>query len=219
MTGCFAPLNLSYDSAKTLDKGQLEVQGAYSRYYAANDTLSSALINDNYGFTVGYGITDKFTMKFRYEYMKPTVTFQKIFGDISDSFKGMNSMSYFEVNNKLRLVKDNLSLSLPLGAYIYNSTVFDIKNGGMGWLSFDPRLYISFFRSTNIFELTIVPKAHVLVGSFGGYGMLGISLGIGLSSNLDRWAIRPEIGYDKYLSFGVGASVNFNTIKKTETAK
>jgi hypothetical protein len=213
MTGCFAPVNLSYDSAKTLNKGQIEVQGMYSKYDVTNDTLSTALINQNYGISFGYGFTDKYTVKARYEYIDPTITFQKVFGDISDEFNGMNSMSYFEINNKLMLIKNTLSLSLPLGAYFYNSKVIDARNGGMGWLSFDPRVYLTFFRSTNIFELSLIPKLHVLFGTFGGYVTPGISLGIGLSSNLDRWSIRPEIGYDKYLSFGVGASINFNTIK------
>jgi hypothetical protein len=211
--GCFAPVNLTYDSAKTLNKGQIEVQGMYSRYNVTNDTLSSALINQNYGISLGYGITDRYTMKIRYEYIDPTVTFQKVFGDISEDFKGMNSMSYFEVNNKLMLVKNNLTLGLPVGAYFYNTKMLDVKNGGMGWFTFDPRLYITFFRSTKFFELSVVPKLHCLFGAFGGYVTPGISLGMGLSSNLDKWAFRPEIGYDKYLSFGAGLNFNFNTIK------
>jgi hypothetical protein len=213
MGGCFAPVNLTYDSAKTLNKGQLEIQGMYSSYNVTNDTLKTALINSNYGGSIGYGITDKYTMKIRYEYIDPTITFQKVFGEISEDFTGMNSMSYFEVNNKLMFIKNNLSLSLPVGAYFYNSKVVDVKNGGMGWFTFDPRLYVTFFRKTNIFELSVIPKLHVLVGTFGGYVMPGISLGMGFSSNLDKWSVRPEIGYDKYISFGVGASINFNTIK------
>ena len=213
MTGCFAPINLSYESAKTLDKGQIEARGMYSRYNVMNDTLETSLINQNYGVSLGYGFTDKYTVKARYEYISPTITFQKIFDEINEEFNEMNSMSYFEIDNKLMLINNTLSISLPLGAYFYNTKAVDIKNGGMGWLSFDPRVYLSFFRKTDIFELTIIPKLHVLFGTFGGYVTPGISLGIGLSSDLDRWAIRPEIGYDKYLSFGVGASVNFNTGK------
>jgi hypothetical protein len=213
MAGCFAPVNLSFDSAKTLNKGQIEVQGMYSRYDVTNDTLATALINQNYGISVGYGFTDKYTLKARYEYIDPTITFQKIFDEINEEFNEMNSMSYFEINNKLMLIDNTLSISLPLGAYFYNTKAIDIKNGGMGWFSFDPRVYVTFFRSTNIFELSLVPKLHVLFGTFGGYVTPGISLGIGLSSDLDRWSIRPEIGYDKFLSFGIGASVNFNTVK------
>ena len=42
--------------------------------------------------------------------------------------------------------------------------------------------------------------------------MPGLSLGIGLSNNLDQWAIRPEVGFDGNLNFGVG--VNYNFTKK-----
>jgi hypothetical protein len=127
------------------------------------------------------------------------------------------SLSYIEINNKLRLAKENLALSLPLGAYFYNRSV---TNGGFGMMmSVDPRLYISFFRSTNVFELTLVPKMHIFFGSGGGGLYPGVSLGMGFSGNLDKWAIRPEIGYDAFLSFGVGASINFNTKKKTESGK
>jgi len=80
-------------------------------------------------------------------------------------------------------------------------------------LTFCPKGLSLLFRKTDIFELTVVPKLHVLFGTFGGYVTPGISLGIGLSSDLDRWSIRPEIGYDTYLSLGVGASFNFNTGK------
>jgi hypothetical protein len=221
MAGCFAPINLTYDSAKTLDKGQIQVKGNYSRYNVmektVNDTSYSGLINENFGFSIGYGISDKFTMSAKYEYMKPTITFQKIFGEISEDFNGMNSMSYFEIDNKLNLVENNLAISLPLGAYFYNTKVLEQAKGGMGWFSFDPRLYVTFFRKTNIFELSIIPKLHILFGSFGGYVQPAISLGMGFSSNLDRWAIRPEIGLDQYFSFGVGANFNFNTIKPTSS--
>jgi hypothetical protein len=213
--GCFAPLNLSYDSAKNLDKGQLEIQGAYSRYYAPNDSLPSTLINTNWGFSLGYGITNRYTLKFRYEYISPSNIFKDVF-DTKD-FNNLFSLSYFEINNKLQLAKDNLAISLPLGAYFFNRSAL---NGGFGlMMSFDPRLYISFFRSTNVFELSIIPKVHVIFGSGAGALNPGISLGMGFSSNLNKWAIRPELGYDRFLSFGLGANINLNTTKKSETGK
>jgi hypothetical protein len=33
----------------------------------------------------------------------------------------------------------------------------------------------------------------------------------GLSSNLDKWAFRPEIGYDGCFSFGLGLDYHLNT--------
>lgn len=218
LEGCFAPINLNYDSAKNLQEGQIEAQGAYSRYYITGDSIgTTAFMNNNYGFTVGYGITDKYTIKLRYERISPSSTFNDIFGDdISDEFKDMSSMNYFELNNKIQILNDKLALGLPLGIYTFSQSSLD--EGGLGWVCFDPRLFITFFRSTDIFELTFVPKLHAMLGSFGGYAQFGISMGVGLSSDLDRWAIRPEIGYDKFLSFGVGANFNFNT-KKSVPAK
>lgn len=215
LVGCFAPLNLSYDSARTLDKGQIELQGAYSRYYAPNDSLPSTLINSNWGFSLGYGVTNRYTLKLRYEYISPSSIFKNVF-DTKD-YNNLFSLSYIEINNKLRLVKENLAISLPIGAYFYNRSA--LKGGFGSMMSFDPRLYISFFRSTNVFELSIVPKLHVLFGSGGGAFYPGVSLGMGFSSDLNKWAIRPELGYDSFLSFGVGANINFNTTKKTDSSK
>jgi hypothetical protein len=206
--GCFAPLNLSYDSAKTLDKGQIEIQGAYSKYYAPRDSLGLTLINNNFGFSLGYGITDKYTLKLRYEFITPSSLFKEIFND--KNYSDVFSMSYFEINNKFQLAKNNLAISLPLGVYKYNKSSL---GAGFGLFSFDPRLYITLFRPTNVFDLTIIPKAHILFGSGGGGVFPGLSVGMGFSSNLDRWAIRPEIGFDGFISFGVGANINLNTIK------
>jgi hypothetical protein len=218
LTGCFVPVNLSYDSAKTLDKGQLEVQGSWSQYNVMNDsTYETAKLNQNFGGSVGYGVTDKYTMKLRYEYISYNSVFRDIFdgdgSDLSTDLSSLTSMSYFELNNKLRLYKHNLSVGLPLGFYVYNKSLLSNGEIGLGWICFDPKFYISFFRKSKYFELTVIPKAHIMFGNFGFYGQLGISAGMGFSSNLDRWAIRPEIGYDKFLSFGVGVNYNFNLIK------
>jgi hypothetical protein len=209
MAGCFAPLNLNYDNAKTLDKGQIETQGSYSRYNAPNDSLSTTLINSNWGFSLGYGITDKYTIKLRYEYIKPSSIFKNVFDD--KNYGDLFSLSYIEVNNKIRLSRESLSLSLPLGVYFYNRSV---SRGGFGLImSLDPRLYITFFSSSKYFDLTLIPKVHILLGTGAGGLFPGLSLGMGFSSNIDKWAIRPEIGYDSFLSFGIGATINFNTIK------
>ena len=54
---------------------------------------------------------------------------------------------------------------------------------------------------------------HVFIGD--GVGILpAINLGLGLSSNLDKWAIRPEIGYDRYFTFGVGVNYNIKPKKR-----
>lgn len=219
LTGCFAPVNLTYESARMLDEGQIELQGSYSRYYVLNDEeVETANLNNNFGFAAGYGVSDKYTMKIRFEHMDMTPDFNTIFGDDDgendDIWNDLEKMNFFEINNRIRLKEDVLAISVPVGFYFYTS--FDTENpSGFGYFSIDPRLYLTLFGSSDIFELTVSPKIHVLVAGFGGIAAYpGISLGVGLSSDLNRWAIRPEIAYDRFLSFGVGASFNFNTVRK-----
>ena len=70
----------------------------------------------------------------------------------------------------------------------------------------DPRVYFTLFSSSGTFELNLVPKVHLLL--LEGIGVTpGINVGLGFSSNLNKWAIRPEMGYDGYFSFGIGVSV------------
>lgn len=222
-TGCFAPVNLTYDSARTLSGGEIQVKGMYSRYYEPRDNEVSAgdtsvyggFLNQNFGFGVSYGISDRYSLGVRYEYLQPTATFQGTFADIADYFNGMNSFNYFEIDNKISLKKNKVAVSLPLGAYVFSSDNENSHRMGLGWFSFDPRLYLTFFSSSKVFEMSVIPKAHCLFGSFGAAVLPGISIGAGFSNDLDRWSIRPEAGYDGYLSFGVGASFNLGTGKNT----
>ena len=54
LSGCFAPSNLTYESARTLDKGCMDVQANYSKYYySKDDTLDYKNSNNNFGFKLG----------------------------------------------------------------------------------------------------------------------------------------------------------------------
>ena len=219
LTGCFAPLNLTYDSARMLDEGKIELQGSYSRYIAVSDSaVQTANLNNNFGFALGYGVGQKYTIKFRYERMNMTPEFNEIFqNDDGENILGeLSSMNYFEIENKILLKDGILALGLPVGIYSYGKISAD-QQGGLGWLSFDPRLYITMFGTSDNFELTLIPKIHVMVAGFGGIAVFpGISVGMGLSSDLDKWAVRPEIGYDRFLSFGVGVNFNLNAGRSSD---
>ena len=69
-----------------------------------------------------------------------------------------------------------------------------------------PRFFFTLRKGDN-FEFNVIPKARIFI-SEGASFMPGISVGFGISKNLDRWAIRPEIGYDSYFSLGIGLSVH-----------
>lgn len=214
LSGCVVvPVNLSYESARMLDKGQIQLQGSYSRYNTVKDT--SANLCNNFGFAAAYGVSEKYSIGVRYEHLDMTPAFGDVFdSEDTEDFSQILKMNYIEVNNRIRLKEDFIAIGIPVGMYIVNDVIDTEENfNSWGYFFIDPRIYFTFFAKSDIFELSIVPKVHIIAGFLGAQVIPGISLGIGLSSDLNKWAIRPEIGYDKYLSFGVGVNFNINTIK------
>ncbi|MCB9285406.1 MAG: hypothetical protein H6563_15175 [Lewinellaceae bacterium] len=77
---------------------------------------------------------------------------------------------------------------------------------------FDPRLIYT-YKANNYFSLSVIPKVHLFFGEGDAFLMPGITLGFGLSSNLDKWALRPEVGYDGFLYGGLGFCYFVNNVK------
>jgi hypothetical protein len=77
---CIIPVNLSFDSAKMIKKGDVEFQGN-SSYYAEDEQY-------NFGAKVGLGVSDKYNVKIRYEAFTSASTYDG---------------SYIEVENKIKL--------------------------------------------------------------------------------------------------------------------
>lgn len=198
LNGCLAPVNLTYESARVLKKGQVDIQGNYSRYYYPEGFANTGgLTNSNYGAKLGYGITDNYTLKFRYEHL--TVPSQEwlvnILGPITTSEVGLD---YFEVENKIRFRNSRSAIGLPIAYY-----------SSIDLFLFDPRWYITFPNQKNTFEVSVIPKAHIFIGE-EIVGTPGLCIGMGFSSDLDRWAFRPEAGWDGYFSFGAALTFNLS---------
>jgi len=203
-TGCFAPINSVFESAKMLEDGEIDLQGSYSTYYTTfdDDDFSSGNTNNNIGVGVGYGVSDKVNMKLRYE--RINIKAQK-FTFLDDEIGGGNShLNYFELSGKFQLKQDKIAFSLPLGLYtqqLDESALFVL----------DPRFIFTFSKNDK-FEFNVIPKAHIFIGD--GVGIMpGLNLGLAFSNDLNKWAIRPEIGYDFYFTFGVGVNYYLDSNK------
>ncbi len=198
-TACFAPINSVYEDACMLKKGQVELQGNASMYsfpFAAFEEDISFITNYNYGGMVGFGVSDKVNLRLRYEHLY-WKWWNEDFGDIfGDDIENVPGWHYAEASAKFGLIPDRLAISTPLGIYLVD---------GEHLFVFDPRLIYTFRPSDN-FSLSIVPKAHIFFGEGGAFAMPGLSLGFGLSSDLNKWAIRPEVGFDFYFYLGAGFS-------------
>ena len=203
ISSCVTPVNLNFESSRMLEKGDIEFQVSGSTYQGHNGPLSNIdLQQSNFGVKLGIGVTEKYNIKFKFESLNPGNEFIDNDDDLITDF--YFASTFIEFDNKISL-GDGAALSLPLGVY----------EGGL--IQFDPRFYFTFAPSDK-FELTFIPKLHMYGFRFSSGSVIpGISIGAGFSSDLNRWSIRPEIGYDRMsLSAGISYSHIFRKKKKDE---
>lgn len=105
-----APVNNHFEKAGTLQKGNVELAGHFTTYSARVEGESEAA-NDNVGFRFGYGVSDNFDLKFRYERLIPAY--------ITDEFNGAN---YISIVPKVSLKKNTIAFLLPFSYYFYKIT-------------------------------------------------------------------------------------------------
>ena len=201
------PVNLSFENAAVLKKGQVELRASYAKY----GTDSSGKMTNNLGVHIGLGLSHRYTMQFQYEYLNNVYQEDPFNGDLNDMI--FNDFNYFAINSKIEINPGTLSIGIPIAFYIPSGILLDesIINT---WTSLGPRLYIT-HRFNKSVELNTVPKINFLVGNFGLGAQIipGLSIGLGLSSNLDAWAIRPEIGFARHPSIGIGYTYYFQKRK------
>lgn len=201
----FAPVNNQFEKAGTLKKGNVELAGSFSDY-SAGGLGGTEHTNSNFGLRAGYGITDKFDLKLRYERLVPRDGFggEDVFdeGDI-------RAVNYFSIIPKVSLIPQKLSLLVPLSQYSYKEET-DGKKIDRAFNSISPQIIYTLTGAKNKSDFSFGLKADCLLGNNGGGGvLLGTTLGAGFSSDLDKWAVRPEVGAlfiagGAYVSYGVG---------------
>lgn len=206
----FAPVNNQYEKAGTLKKGNIELSGNYTRYSGSGggETIST---NNNLGFRAGYGISDKFDLKLRYERLAPTNGFGlDLFDeDVNDDADGkIKAISYYSIVPKFALIPEKLSLLIPISHYSFQEEIEGEENGNLN--SIAPQLIYTLSNSKNKTDFSFGLKADCLFGNGGGGGvLLGTTIGAGFSSDLSKWAVRPEVGASflgggAFLSYGIG---------------
>lgn len=194
-----SPVGTHYDSAKSLKKNQLEASGSFTHYEVA-DEESNLVSNYNFGFRVGYGISDQFDVKIRYEILTP------IDNEAGDF---LNPVHFGSIEPKLSFANNKLAFKLPLNIYsndfsTNSNPVFSISPAFMGTADL----------KKNIAESTLsLSYQHFFSEDL--ISLVGLNLGFGFSSNLEKWAIRPELGvlFGSHVFFGIGFNYNFDLAK------
>jgi hypothetical protein len=208
-----APVNASYEKAGTLGKGNVELSGNYTHYIVSGAGESEA-INNNYGFKAGYGLSDKFDLKLRYEKLMP------VDQEPGSKFK----VNYLSVIPKISLMDKKLSLLMPISRYNFKDEDLDGKEVKDHSYSIAPQIIRTFTSKANNADFSISLKGDYIINSGEDAEndfLLGFNVGAGFSNNLNKWAIRPEAGYlfkpgedIGFWNIGVGIQVILPTHKK-----
>jgi len=190
---------MTQDRAKTLGNKHFEVAGSYSQYVKATEK-SSDITNNNYGGRIGFGVSNNVDIKARYERL------------VSATENG-GAGNYLSLLPKISLWKDKIAIIVPVCSY-FNDVIFDSDSR----YTIAPEIIGTFTFGKNA-DITGTVKgdyafARTNIESDFYYGF---KLGMGVSSDLDKWALRPESGVlfnpgQAYTiwSYGVGLIYYFN---------
>ena len=201
-----APVHSTYEKASTLGKGGVELAGHYTHYSAGSEGTSQG-VNNNIGFRAGLGLTNNVDLKVRYEKLIP----------VEKPQNGTFNANYFSVIPKFGINLGKLAVFVPLSLYHFSAS----ENGGMSTssnsYSVAPHIIGTFTAKSNQVDFSPSANLEYIVNSGEGSEndfLIGFNIGAGFSSDLRKWAIRPELGYlfkpgesGHIWNFGVGLQV------------
>lgn len=170
---CIAP----YETARMLSKDELEIKAGYTNVNARSQG-ESLNISNGIGAGLGIGYSKRLNFKLRIEYL---------FSDIS-------ALQFVSAGIKLGLIKDRLAFGLPIWAFL---------GEGASSYGISPMLLLALTPpSAKKFEVNLGLRSDF---SFDEDldNTFGLNLGFGLSKDLNKWAVRPDLGL--YIGSGSGA--------------
>jgi hypothetical protein len=198
-----APVGNHFESASTVDKGNLKLGFSYSKSDIHLWGESSKL-NYNIGATVAYGVSDYFDVSITYANMSNN-------SDLLEEGESFTT-NYFCISPKINAIDKYLSVKFPLAMYLSSEmeNIFTAAPALVGTLPIG-----------NKFDVTAIVDYEVSIHE-DFENMLGFALGLGVSTDFDVWALRPEVGYQintreaydlSFLTYGVALNYNFNLKK------
>ncbi len=164
-------------SARLAGPGKFEITPGLTVATASANGMSERTTTQ-FGIQVARGLASWADLRLRYEYI-----------DIADDAEdGFNIVGF---GPKFGLVADRLALHTPLG-FAFGGQVTD----GSETLVFRPTVLYT-HPVTEQIELTTAGKGFVWLNDDSVDNLLGADLGLGLSTDLERWVFRPEFGFLK----------------------
>lgn len=167
------PVFSELQSARMVGKGRYELTPMFSTISGSGQGTTEHLQNE-YGLQAIIGLSDKVDFRLRTE----VITYEA--SDYSDwgAILGFGP--------KVSLIKDKMALSLPFGTALQE----DFMNE---W-EFQPTLLLTWPVVHNKVDITLSPK-YILTFCDDCQNLGAINIGFSLSTDLSKWAIRPEYGH------------------------
>jgi hypothetical protein len=209
-----SPIHALYETAGTLGRRTVEISGSYTNTRTAGQNRSGQqfgqgnLYEGGVALRLGYGLSPKTDIKIRFAYLHlPDENYLP-----DPSFNTERKRNYFfSLIPKVALVKDKLALLLPLNFYDFESSQPALSSYTFRekYVSFAPHLIRTFLLKRNKIDLSASVNTELALNK-DDYGVTlfavhtGFNINSGFSSDLSRWAIRPELGYQFQLWNGTG---------------
>jgi hypothetical protein len=179
--GC-APTFSELQSAKLVGKDQLEVTPYYSST-VYHETSDSEKAQNHFGVQAAIGLLENLDFRLRYEQIKTS--------------DGSFDVHVFGAGPKFAFIKDYLAGYFPVG-FGFGDDVVPSET----W-QIHPTL-LATFPFGDFLEFN--PSTKVMIPFRDNQEIrFALNFGVGLSTNLNKWSIRPEYGF----LFQPGASGNF----------
>ena len=189
-----APVFSDLQSAKMVGKGNWEATPNFTTT-SWTDEGETDHIQNHFGAQFGYGISNRIDLRARYEFIS-----------VPDDEEPIKA-NVFGIGPKFSIIKDRIAAYIPIG-FAFGGDV-----DGIDEFEVQPTLLFTIPVGKYI---EINPSAK---GIIGDEFYCAFNLGLGLSTNLDKYVIRPEYGIflnpgesGRYGQFSIGTTIYFSKI-------
>ncbi|HYV99184.1 MAG TPA: hypothetical protein VE967_17130 [Gemmatimonadaceae bacterium] len=193
LSACYPPF-AEMQSARLTGQGHHEFTGYYSSSGGENNGSSQKLYN-HVGLAWSTGVASNIDLRARVERVSVT-------GEYGDAYTALSFGPKFSLN------KDHVALNVPVG--------FAISDGETSTWEVHPTLLFTAPVSKS-FEFN--PSAKLLLPLGGGSStLMAVNVGAAIGTDVERWAIRPEVGFlfkpgDSGYAYHFGVGFSYRTGK------
>ena len=161
-------------SARLAGPGRLEVTPGYSSTSFSVNGRTERVANQ-FGVRAATGLTPRVDLRLRYEFLD----------FVNDDEEGISVVGF---GPKFGLVKDRVAFHAPLG-FAFGRDL----NTRESW-QFQPTVLLT-WPVNDLAEITTSGRGVIWLNEDDAGNLFGANLGLGLSTDLNRWVIRPEVGF------------------------